>query len=311
MFLRRFTDFVLQSRVQAMAVAFLTAFIPVIGSISALIATLVTLRKGAVEGALVFIAATLPYILTYFASSNPSELLAFGMLGMMIAGNVVTWFFAVLLRQYSNWNITLEIAALVGLISIALLHLIYPNIQSWWAAQLGAYFTKTAETLAAMGPTGESHMLPKDAQLQIIATAKRYATGFVVASVLFNALLQLAMGRWWQAVMFNPGGLRVELHQIRLSHLSGIIFLIGMMLAYWGNEIALDVMPILYGVFFIAGLSLLHYLIGAIRKNNWLWLIAAYAGIIWLFPLSFILISIIALLDTWADFRKRFNLLKR
>ena len=89
MFLRRFTDFVLQNRLQAMATAFITAFIPVIGSISILIAALVTLRKGAYEGALVAVAATLPYIISYFTAIPAADQvqMAVAMLAILIVSN--------------------------------------------------------------------------------------------------------------------------------------------------------------------------------------------------------------------------------
>jgi hypothetical protein len=310
MFLRRFTDFVLQNRVQGMATAFVIAFIPVIGSISILIAALTTLRKGAKEGALILVAATLPYIIGYYTSSSPSEqaALAVGMLAIVIVSNILTCFFAVILRQFSNWNFTLELAAALGVVAIGAVHVLYPDIQSWWASQLSYYFAKTAETVGKI-PAIDPQAAASDAQIraQAIAVAKHFATGFVAVSVLFNALLQLLIARWWQAVMFNPGGLRKELYHIRLGHVAGLVFVVGFILAYLGVDFAMDAMPVVYAVFFAAGLSLVHSLI-SLTKVGWLWLVLIYMGIIWLFPVSLVIIAFIALLDTGFDFRKRFLL---
>lgn len=308
MFLRRFTDYVLQGRLQAIATAFIIAFIPVIGSISILIAALVTLRKGAFEGAVVAIAATLPYVISYFIAIPPQgqEQMALEMLMILIASNILTWFFAILLYRFNNWNLTLELGALIGIGIVLAVHLFYPDIQAWWVTQLNAYFMKVTNAVdKASFETGPLKL--NEVQLRAINAMKHFATGFLVVSIILNALLQLVMARWWQAVIFNPGGLRKELYQIHFSHVAGAIFVIGLALSMAGSEVALDAMPIIYAIFCIAGLSLIHQFI-ATTKNGWLWLIIIYSGVIWLFPVSIVLIAIVALLDTGLNFRKRFNL---
>lgn len=308
MFLRRFTDFVLQSRVQAMATAFVFAFIPLIGSISILIAALVTLRKSILDGILVTIAATLPYVISYAASTPAPDQaqLALGVLGVIVGSNLLTWLFAVVLRQFSNWNFTLELAALLGLFVIGTIHLVYPDIQNWWGIQLNAYFAKTTQAMSTLPADEDTKAATVEVQAQAVAAAKQFATGFMAVAILFNALLQLVIARWWQAVMFNPGGLRRELYQIRLSYVSGLVFGVALILAYTGNDLALDAMPVLCAVFFAAGLSLIHSFMGLTRKG-WIWLILIYLGVIWLFPLSLLIIAIVALFDTGLDFRKRFR----
>ncbi len=106
--------------------------------------------------------------------------------------------------------------------------------------------------------------------------------------------------------MFNPGGLRKELHQIRLSYVTGMLFVIGMALSYFGNLVALDVMPVLFLTFFVAGLSLLHYLI-APHHFAWALLMVGYVAIIWLFPASVVIVSLIAFFDTALNIRQRFK----
>jgi hypothetical protein len=286
-----------------MASAFILAFIPVVGMISIIIGALVTLRKGAFEGALVVLAATLPYVLTYFVSGAESEgQMAILMLLVFMISNGLTWFFAVVLRKFGVWSFTLELAALLGVLLIGIIHMVFPDIQAWWGAQLTTYFAKTAEAVDKLKSTA---VVNKEGQAQAVNAAKYLATGFVTVSILFNALLQLLFARWWQASIYNPGGLRKELHQIRLGHIAALVFAVEIILAYLGNDFALDSLPVLYAMFFVAGLSLMHYLV-TLTKSPWVWLTVCYALVIWLFPLSVIIIAIIALFDTGFDFRKRF-----
>ncbi len=302
MLLRRFTDFVLQGRVQAMSAAFLLAFIPVIGTVSILIATLVTLRKGAFEGALVLIASTLPLALSY-AMSGGTEDMSFTLviLVIMIFSNILTWFFAVILERFNTWNFTLELAALLGVLSIGVIHMLYPDVQTWWEGHLTTYFAKTVEMADKISASDASSA---EARAMAVAAIKPYATGFVTVAILSNALLQLLIARWWQAAMFNPGGLRQELHRIRLGHVAGVIFVLGILLAYVGNEFALDSMPVLYVTFFVAGLSVIHYFLKG-PKWGWIGLGIIYLGVIWMAPFSIIMIAMLALFDTGFDFRKR------
>ena len=309
MLLRRITDFLLQNRVQAMAVAFLFAFVPVIGSIGILIAAFITLRKGIVEGALVTLAATIPYMISFGLS--PTSAGQMEVLGVILLGNLLIWAFSAGLRQFGSWNFILESAALAGVLLVSAVHLINPNIQNWWATELTTQFTKTTDAVSGklnMDPSAQ--LMAKEAQLQVVNIVKQYATGFLAVSILLSALLQVVIARWWQAIIFNPGGLQKELYQIRFSYVAGAVYSICLLLVYLQMELALDVFPVLSAIFFFAGLSLIHWRI-SLTKANWLWLLLIYLGIGLLFPVSVILVSILALFDTGLDFRKRFKMMKR
>lgn len=151
--LRRCTDFVLQNRLQAMGVAFIISYIPLLGSVAILIAGLVTLRKGAFEGLLVVIAATLPYLLKYYTGFGggviESEIAVIGLV-LSLVSNMLVWVFAIVLRRYNNWNTVLEYAVLLGLVVIGLVHILYPDIQAWWATQLTRYFDKTTAMVSGL-----------------------------------------------------------------------------------------------------------------------------------------------------------------
>jgi hypothetical protein len=134
-------------------------------------------------------------------------------------------------------------------------------------------------------------------------------TGVLVFLSLFIVITQVILARWWQALVFNPGGLQPELRQIRFSYAMGAIFLIALIGSYINSPVALDCMPVLIGAFCMAGLSLIHCLL-AKNKFAWLWLLVIYLGIIFLYPVV-IVIAIFALFDIALDFRKRFNKVKQ
>lgn len=305
MLLRRFTDFILQGRLQAMGTVFACAFVPVVSTVTILIAALVTLRKGVQEGALVLFAATLPILLWYAASQGSDQsgtgLSTYDIVMIVLVSNILTWAFAVLLRIYSSWSLVLQVAALGCILVVCAVHFMYPDVQNWWQTQLTDYFVNTMQAMG-QAKTDDAH-LEKMAIINMASAVKPYATGLVVGILTFNALLQLLLARWWQAAIFNPGGLRKELYAIRMGHLFGVLFVIGLLASYWGNEVVVDAMPILYLTFGLTGFSLLHSLVYSV-KSGWFWLALVYLAIA-IYPVCVVFVAFVALLDTWLDFRKR------
>lgn len=307
MWLQRFTNYVLRYRWQTILLAFVVTFIPVIGIMGVLIAAFVTLHKSIVEGAILTVAATLPYIISFYVSGNHDvavvPLVVWAALGVAVSSNVLTWVFAVMLRRQTSWSLILQIAALLGVLIISVIHLAYPEIVNWWGNQLQYYYTRTQAMTSMLKPETANQ---SEMQLEAINITKQYATGLMVTAVLFNAILQLILARWWQAIMFSRGNLRRELHSIRLSQLAGILFVACLALSYLGNSVVLDIMPVLYMLFGVVGLSLVHYFFGLMTSQTvWFWLALFYVMVIFAMPTSMVLIAMLALIDIWLDARKR------
>jgi hypothetical protein len=304
--LQRLTNYLLQHRWLALLLTFITTFVPVFGVVGILFAALVTLRKGIVEGGIITLAATLPYVISYYVSGNQEGgalLMLWAAVGVAILSNILTWAFAVMLRRHASWSQILQVAALIGVLLISIIHLIYPDIADWWGGQLQSYY-KQASALTGMLKNATTSS--PDMQFESINFTKQYATGLMTAAVLFNGILQLIVARWWQALVFSPGLLRRELHGIRLSQLAGILFVFSLVLSYLGNSVVLDIMPVVYMLFGGAGLSLIHYVFGLIKSSTrWFWIWLMYVTLIFALPTSIVLVGLIALFDIWLDIRKR------
>jgi hypothetical protein len=300
MLMRRFTDFILRGRYQAMVTAFAVSFVPVLGLLGSLIATLVTLRKGVQDGALVFIAAVLPIVLIY-ESVPPDQgatttISTVDVVIMVILINIGAWLAAVILRRTSSWSLVLDVIGLLGFAVVVILHLIYPDMASWWQQWLTNYFNGVSQAT-----TGDPHALASITNMA--NNLKDYATGITAIMLSFYALLDLVLARWWQDAMFNPGGLRRELLSIRLSKFCGIVCVAGLAAAFMQIVSLQDATLILGMTYSLAGLSLMHYAIAATHAK-WYWLMIIYIALS-IIPQSLILIALAGLLDTAFDFRKR------
>ena len=314
MWLRRLTNYLLEHRWLTLALTFFVTFIPLLYSISIVIAAFITLRKGVVEGLLVTVAATLPFALGAFASGNQVAsipLYVWAGVGVAISSNLLTWVFAVMLRRQASWSMILQVAALLGVLVVSVVHLAYPNVSDWWGVQLQSYYTQASSAFSgalksAPAAAQAAAPAPSDAQLEAINVTKQFATGVFAVGILVMALLQLIVAQWWQAKVFNPGSLKRDLHNIRLSQLAGILFVLSVILSFYGNTVVIDLMPVVYALFCAAGLSVVHYLFGLMTSpTRWFWLLMFYFTVLFALPVSGMIIAIIALSDIWYNIRKR------
>jgi len=119
---------------------------------------------------------------------------------------------------------------------------------------------------------------------------------------MFLAICLLMVARWWQALLYNPGGFQQEFHQLRLQPrvaglLMALFVLASMGVTVLSGWVLYFVLPL-----FFAGLALVHGLIG-MKKLSRLWLLAFY--MLMLNPLLAQLLTVAALIDSFYDFRRR------
>jgi len=328
--LQRLTDYLLRHRWQAIVLTFLITYIPVLGMVGILIAGLVTLCVGVFEGAVFTIAATLPYAFVFISGTQEAvPVIIWATVILSVSGNVLTWAFAVMLRRNSSWSLIIQVAALLGVLVISVIHLVYPGVADWWASQMQTFYNQSAALTGLIKPEQPAPL--GESQIDTINAIKHFATGIVVAFVLLTAVTQVVVARWWQAVMFNPGSLRRELHSIHLSQLAGILFIISLVFYYLENSVVLDILPVLCLLFSAAGLSLVHYLCGLMEPSKGrFWLSILYIALMYsltmiaMLPLfsalnlilpvvlavmilscsMFVFVSL-GLFDIWFDVRKR------
>lgn len=301
---KKATHYLLNHRLVALLLTFAVTCVPILAifGFGILYASLVTLRKGIYEGALFAIAATLPFLLRFgvLGSADFNYLQWVATYGFIIATNILTWGFACLLYRRADWSQILQVAALMGVLVISVTHLINPNIADWWGKQillpneLADFLTKI---LGSTPSPEELENIRRNMQMR--------ATGYIVSTLLLASLLQLVVARFWQSAVFQTGMLRRELHNIRLSKLAGILFIVSIVLLYLGNSVVVDVMPVVLMLFTAAGLSLAHYMFKFVPSSTRLfWICLMYITLIYKSEFAYIL-ALMAVADIWIDVRKR------
>jgi hypothetical protein len=275
--MRALAEFIMKGRLQAVAVAGLGVGTLVFAWVGVAAAVLVLLRKGLAEGAYVVFWALLPAIAVATIGADVGPL-------TMLLGASAT---ALVLRNTQQWANALITAVAAGLFSALLLtqfanaylasvlELVQPMLQKMQASAPGVFPEITTGDIAALSG---------------------------VSAVLWSTLAVM-LARWWQALLYNPGGFRLEMWQLRLSP-AVTIGLVAMMLLlskiggdyrFWA---VMCVMPIV-----IAGLALVHGVVGRLGLGR-AWLIVFYVALLMLRPLWVALI-LIAIVDSWIDIRRR------
>lgn len=270
--MRGLAEFVMKGRKQATIAVLLLGLIPLAYFLSPVVVGLVVLRKGMKEAAQVLVWAVLP-IGGWAVAGDPVPLIM--LLGVTgLAG---------LLRASQSWEFTLLAAIAVG-VSVEIYLLLQPALLDMIFVQMQPYFD-------ANGIEGEQ-----------LDSLRDLMTSFMGAVYMFLAIVLLMLSRWMQAALFNPGGFQKEFHALRVEQKVALILVGLMMLANFNVLIPQSWMLYLVLPLIFSGLALIHAVVAA-KKLSSLWLAVLYALIV--LPLIANLVVLLALLDSWYDFRKR------
>jgi len=128
-------------------------------------------------------------------------------------------------------------------------------------------------------------------------------TSFLGAMYMFVAIMLLMLARWMQASLYNPGGFQQEFHALRIEQKVAMILLGLMLLASF--QVLIPQTWILYLILplLFSGMALIHAL-AAKKQLSSLWLAALYAVL--MLPVVVNMVVLLALVDSWYNFRKRF-----
>ena len=194
--MRTIAEFIMRGRVQAGAVALLGTLLPFI---TPAVIALVTLRKGAFEGTLVLLVGLLPTILTLGANTDHQVLVFLSTVISLIAVYVS----ALVLRQTMSWSSTLITLLMVSILALLLATQLVPNALGHLVDSLNVALQEQATAAGVEN---------SDDAINGIALA-----GVLAVVIIINGICSLFLGRWWQSLLYNPGGFRDEFYQFKLA----------------------------------------------------------------------------------------------
>jgi hypothetical protein len=252
--------------------------------ISAAVLALVTLRKGAGNGAQLLLWALLPsgVLLYTTGDSGPLALL------------VGTAFLAGVLRSTVSLPLAVLASVLVGVVSGVAIMTLGGDYLAQMVAVFGEFLANLEQQLSA---NGEPVELARPSATQI--------AGMLGAGTAMTSVLCLLLARYWQAALYNPGGFGDEFRQLRFTPL--VASLLGLAAAGISG-VGLDyrtwaviaLLPLNF-----AGLALVHARVRS-RGQGSGWLGVFYVAWLILDPVK-LMVVFAAIADSWFDFRQRWG----
>jgi len=281
--MRVLAEFVMKSPGRAIGAAAVAALIPVLSVFSGAIVALVWLRMGPAQGIKILLAAAIPGLYLWVSGASPDVLL--GVIGAALLAEV--------LRTNRGWSRVLITGALLASV-IAL------TVQ-WLDDELQL---QIINLLLNEGGLAESYELAAIDQQQLVAALGWLFNGVITSVQLLMLIVSLIIARWWQSILYNPGGFQAEFHALRLPLWSAAFLPIALALVASGQAWLMPVIPVLLVPHLIAGVALVHGVF-AIKKYNSFWLGLLYVLLVFTQPYMSLLLVLIALADSAVDIRHR------
>ncbi|HSQ06197.1 MAG TPA: hypothetical protein VLM84_00640 [Chromatiaceae bacterium] len=289
--------FAMRGRSQAALVAagsaVLSLVLPLVALISSAVVALATLRQGPREGALVMGIAGLGSAgLAWLALGAP-----WPAVGFLLVLWVPLWGLALTLRATGSLALVVQAAALLGLLILVGIYAVTEDPAAQWA--------KLMEPLRA--GLVETEVFTEADSRVLMETLAKWMTGAFAASLYAQFLLALFIGRWWQAVLYNPGGFGAEFRELRLNPVLGLLALALLVLRLLSPEAVwvFDLLVLLVPLFLLQGLAVAHGL-RAILGAGVGWLIALYVLLVLAMPYAQGLVCALGIADLGLDLRRRF-----
>ncbi|MDG2018259.1 MAG: hypothetical protein P8J25_02310 [Porticoccaceae bacterium] len=280
--MKALAEYILRGRVQALLVALVGIFFPLISSATI---ALVSICKGAKEGVLLFLWVSLALVLVQQVSSENPLLTAVSIapLGIMVIAATVH-------RVLASWQWTSLVTVIVAVFCALAFGLL-----------MGSSVTAFMATVQQILDVVKGQQ--QDAQLSLVLS-ETILLGLVATILAIGSIMSLMLARWWQAGVQNPGGFQKEFHsftiEAKIAALLIAIVLAGQLLPQ-SSQIWTDlaVLPLL-----IAGIALVHFAVKLFGQGRQ-WLAFLYVGMIMVGKPVTLILVILGLTDSLIDLRSR------
>lgn len=203
---------------------------------------------------------------------------------------------ALVLRASESWNRVLLVSIAMGLV---------------FSVVLGTVFSSQIEMLAqdlikilplALGDLYQKMSVEEQARFASLIAP--ILTGLIAALLQIVSVLSLIIGRYWQALLYNPGGFGREFRVIRIPLGPAMLLLALMLLGpNFGPQMAM-LTPLCSVPLVFAGLALIHGLVAQKRLARF-WLVGLYVTLLLFMQLIYPLLVVLAIVDSLIDFRGR------
>ena len=254
---------------------------------------LVVLNKGAREGLLALIGATIFCMLVAYVRLGTPTLVIMNVVVMWLP----VWLCAQILRRTRSQTMVLIIVMIMSLLLAFVLRSFTENIEALWHDSLTKYASKIALIANA------------ENQAELIKALAVIMNGFIAASFGLMIMISLLLARWWQSLLINPGGFGEEFRKIRLPwQITVPILISAIMVAVVKVPVPpygllLDLLMVGTAMLMFHGLAIVHFFVRERQLGNG-WLAGLYFFLVVAAVYVFSMLAMLAILDSFSNYRK-------
>lgn len=187
-------------------------------------------------------------------------------------------------------------SASLGVMVVLACYLFQADPGQWWQARM-------QEAIDTRSPTPDGLGTSNQDLTMLIESVATYLPGAFAGVWVMGLAISLLLGRWLQSRLYRPGAFGAEFRHWRLATGWTGVAAICLLMALWRPDLAVNVWMPLAVILCLPALALLHALLQQ-RAASRLWL-GLFYGALALMPHLVMALPMLALLDSWMDFRGR------
>ena len=293
--MRALGNYMMRGRWQAIAVISLMTMVsmlvpPFTYVLSGVPAGLVSLRRGAVIGMQVILGSLLVIaLLSYPAGINPMLAPAFA-----VSVWVPVWLCAGILRLTESQASLVMAAGGLGAVFVIAMHLLVDDVAGWWKS----WFDAWGKDYLSQDAAGHYKAL--------LDSAMPLMNAMMASGLVVSLILTVMLARWWQSLLYNPGGFRAEFYRLRLPRTLALAAVAATVLTLvdtgLDQSLFRDLLVILVFLYLFQGVAAIHRTIAARGLSNG-WLAGMYVLLL-LLPQMALFIACVGMADSWLGGQK-------
>lgn len=282
-----------QAAVVAAFTALLAFILPPLAWLSGGVIALVVLHLGPARGLLLTgYAGAAALLLGWLVMGTPMLVV-----GVILLLWLPVWLAALILRRTMSLSMALQVITGFSVALVLLLHLGFPELQTQLQLEFANILQPVIEQQADNAQRQELQLAVESVLVLL--------PGILATGMMMGIMLSLLLGRWWQAALYNPGGLAQEFNGLRLGRpLNLISSALLLMALFSASELVIMMVLLLLSLYLLQGLAVVHGIF-ELRQIAKGWLIGLYVMLLFIPHLVVLPLAVFGLSDTWVDFRRR------
>ena len=220
---------------------------------------------------------------------------------------LATTILAVVLRSSRSWSLSLFLMPLALGGFYAALTVLSPGYVDGLHQLLTQMFEQFRQDIVSQLKLGNASQEQIDQVTTWPVPSSWAMLGWFATMQAGSTILSLLLARWWQALLYNPGGFASEMGGLRFFPGHALGLLSAAMIAVWGFDgswwslswLGLCILPLGF-----VGLVLAHSLLNR-RRAAVFWKVLFYGMLVVWFPLSVVALAMLAVIDAFVGLRSR------